>query len=55
MKIAKRIVAVLGIVSVLAFAALLVNYICGERMIDRYNKRIYESSSVNAFLGFTQP
>lgn len=55
MKIAKRIVAIIGIVSVLAFAALLVNYICGERMIDRYNKRIYESSTVNAYLGFTQP
>lgn len=55
MKIAKRIVAIIGIVSVLAFAALLVNYICGERMIDRYNKRIFESSTVNAYLGFTQP
>lgn len=55
MKIAKRIVAIIGIVSVLAFAALLVNYICGERMIDRYNKRIYESSTVNAYLGFIQP
>ena len=51
----KKIVVAAGILSLLAGTLMTVNYVCGRKVISRYDSGIYENSEVNMVLGFTQP
>lgn len=50
----KKILAIVGILFILFWGCLIVNYAANESMIDQYNNGKYEKNSL-AVLGFTEP